>query len=162
MELVAVSPLSSTRVFDPRWSEHNRPVSEGAQEARIRLSRPGTAAGVFDPATGSKSPGEPDLVLYEGPARIQALRTTREEALTGEQSVPVATYLVQINFDADPTRVGSKGDKAEVLEVSSNGDPQIVGRKLYVERVLFGSLMWERNIYCSDDEARNNPKGEEG
>lgn len=159
MELVAVSPLSSARVFDPRWSAHNRPVSEGAQEARIRLTRPVFGAGELDPTTGSKSPGAPDVTIYVGPARIQALRTTREEAVTGEQSIPVATYLVQINFDADPSRVGKKGDKAEVLEVGSNGDPQLVGRKLYVDRDLFGSHIWERNLYCSDDEARNNPKG---
>lgn len=157
-----MSPLATGRVFDPRWSVHHRPVSEGAQEAEIRLTRPGTGAGVFDPGTGSKSPGAPDVTIYEGPARIQALRTTREEAVSGEQSVPVATYLVQINFDADPTRVGKKGDKAEVIRIGPNGDPQLVGRKLYVERDVFGSHIWERNLYCSDDEARNNPKGEEG
>lgn len=144
-------PLPGTRVIHPRWAEHHRPVAEGGMTATVSLRLPGaTATGAFDDDTGN-TPTAPHAPYHTGPARIQAMSTRAQEALAAEQQVTTLAYLVSVEWDA---ATGEQDVAAKHLvhvdAVDANGDPTLVGRDLVVQEVVHGSLVFERDLICTD------------
>ncbi len=146
-------PLKSTRVLHPLWPYHHRPVTEGFMEAEFEIYRDSVET-EFNPETGVEEPVEVETI-WSGQARVQQLK--REQiAEAGEAVQPLAEYLIATPATLPPIRVGEGGDYGRVTVCLV--DPQIVGRYLTIQRNTFGSLIWERDLYCMDDQARNNPK----
>ncbi|MFC8732177.1 DUF6093 family protein [Luteimicrobium sp. NPDC057192] len=139
-------PFDTTTVIPPTWSEHHRPVTEGAMSATIRLENPGESG--WDPVNGS-TPGTP-TVLWSGLARVQQNDTQSGQADAVDQDVALTTYLVVIPKDApqptaDVTSVVITGN-------AENGDPDLVGKRFTVRSVETGSLTWERDLTCELDQ----------
>lgn len=123
------------------------PVTNAAMGATVRITN--TPAGDWDPETGL-TPGAP-VVLYEGPARIQAQATQPAQRDAAGQLVTEHTYLVVIPADSPEVPVGDQGAKVHVLSVDANADANLVDRRLTVVDARYSSLRWERDLTCTDD-----------
>ncbi|HEY5834983.1 DUF6093 family protein [Streptomyces sp.] len=117
---------------------------------QVRIHRPGEP--VFDQETGEDTPG-PDLVLYEGPARVKPLaQSTGTEVQAGEQEVRLRDYEVAVPWSTTvpPGEVIRPGDRVLVLAAS---DPRMAGTTLYVTGRQFSSTATAWRIYAEDREA---------
>lgn len=139
-------PFDTTTVIPAGWSEHHRPVTEGAMGATIRLETPGNST--WDPITGATD-GTP-VVVWTGPARVQQQATAPAARDAAGQLVIATTYLVVIPQDAPTPAVDTT--TVVVTAVDANGDPDVVGRRLIVRSVETGSLTWERDLTCEYDQ----------
>jgi hypothetical protein len=130
-------PRPGSHVIHPDWETHHAPVAEGTQTASCVIrGRAGTP--VFDPNTGlSTSPV--GAVHYTGMCRIQ--RLDDQPATQAEDRVVIRQYLVTIARDAAAVVVGDIGTVIE------SNDPLLTTFK--VERVLRGTLRFERDLYCT-------------
>lgn len=144
-------PLPSTRVIHPEWAEHHRPVAEGGMTATCSLRLPGgTATGDFDDEAGN-TPAESNAPYHSGPCRIQAMSTRAQEALAAEQEVTSLAYLVTVEWDAGtPEQDIEAKHLVHIDSVDDNGDPTLVGKDLVVRSVVHGSLVFERDLICTD------------
>jgi hypothetical protein len=138
-------PFPGTRVFDPDWEAHHRPVAEGAMTA-TGIVRRYTGPGVFNEATGITDYPAPTTVYgVAGAAPMRVVRdgveTTRE---IGGRQVTVRGYIVVLPADAPEIRVND-----EVL-VATAGDSKLPDESLWVHDVRFGSQIWERDLVCAN------------
>lgn len=83
------------------------------------------------------------------PARLQALvrsgRAVGEQEVAGE-TLHIRGYLVTLDVGFDDADVG------DLIDIVSNpDDASFVGRTLLVEGVPRGSVMLERNLFCTMD-----------
>lgn len=133
-----MSPLPNTRVVPSNWAQHHRPVAEGTQTVPAQLLR---------------STGEPPYPLPEGwtgeqpvwagNVRLQQ-RNRANGALPGVQPTQLRDYLVTapVELLAD-LRVGEDGDSFLIL-----------GRRYQVMQAQHGSLLWEADIICQDNQTQ--------
>lgn len=133
-----------SRVIDPRWSAHHRPVAVGTMTARCTIDRDGDGAPVWDDETGTWT--KPDrVVLYtDMPCRVQQQKQP-QEASTGGEEVTTHDYLVPVPVSVVGVKVGH-----QVLVDACPDDLSLVGRRLTVTDVQRGSLVWERDLICID------------
>jgi len=147
------------KVIPDGWSEHHRPVTEGAFQSSVELLNPGTGPGKTSDWTfdGGLTDGAPD-VLWNGRARIQQLANQASLTDAADQLIVPNLYLVVIPKDApqptaDVTRV-------KVTAVDSNGDPSLVGKVLTVLSVETGTHTWERDLTCILDQTNQTGDGQ--
>lgn len=148
--LIGSQGRPGTPVIPPGWAAHHRPVVVKTMTGTVSIRRPGTKS-TFDPATGATTATE-----YEphhiGPARLQVLSLADQEALAGGQEVSTVAYLVTVEHDAATAGIDfGLGDLVKVDAVDDNGDSTLVGRELTVESLTRGSLVFERDLYCTDN-----------
>ena len=86
-----------------------------------------------------------DLVVTTG-CRVQRLGPERVTSLAQQQAV-FADYLVAVPYGDDDINVG------DIVRVTTSLDDMLIGRRLRVSHVMVGSLVWERDLYCTDDMA---------
>jgi len=138
-----------TRVIPADWSATHRPVTAKTMTATCSIRHPGGTPGEFDPETGTTP-----VVPYppHAPAlstRIQVLSLQDQEAIAGDEQVSTVAYLVTI--DATAAAELALDDLVKVDTVDANGDPTLVGRELSVDSLTRGSLVWERDLICTDN-----------
>lgn len=94
-------------------------------------------------AVGKWTPAA-STVVYTGPCRVQALVTQQQVKVVGEQQETRRRYLVTIRFDAANVQLGDQ------VEVTDAVDARLIGRRLRVIDVAYGSEQWERDLNCED------------
>ena len=129
-------------IVGPKWVAYGRKVAEATMtETACTVCRPDVQA--EDPETHIIEwvPGE--LVL-SAQCRVQRLGPQRIASLAQQQAI-YADYLVALPYSDDDINVG------DIVRVSSSLDETLPARKLRVQHVMVGSLVWERDLYCTDD-----------
>lgn len=140
-------PLPNTRVIPAGWSQHHRPVTVSAMTGLVVLYA------AADPTAWPAA--VTDTVLWEGPARIQAL-TSATDTVSVDQASNTRPYLVAVPLTGFPTVI-PMGEPGAYLVVKENpDDPAMVGHKLTVRDVQHGSLAWERDLVCDSNLTTNN------
>lgn len=131
-----------TTVIPGQWAENLRPVAEGTMTASIKLRHPGTIKGAFDDATGTYTQ-TPNAAYATTRCRVQAMANQADTTQTGEDTVTVAGYLLTVPATTPEVRVGDVG------VVTGSGDPQLDGHTIRVGDVVRGSLLVERDLFCT-------------
>jgi hypothetical protein len=130
-----------------------RAAHEGLMTAAgdlVRIHRPGPP--VFDQESGGETPG-PDLVLYEGPARVKSVSlATGTETQAGQEEIRLRDYEVAVPWTAS-VPAGEVIKPGDQVEVTAAADPRLTGAVLYVTGRQFGSLASAWRIYAEDREA---------
>ena len=142
-----MSPLPGTRVIPERWAERHRPT------ATRTMTTPCQVARISDgPAPYPKPPGwTGERVIHDTLCRAQELK--REGGGTpGEQPTTERQYLVAV------PHVSAEGVPLPELRAGERGDVVLVlGRRLRITSVLFGSHEFERDLICTDNLTQQNP-----
>lgn len=102
--------------------------------------------GGWDPIDGPSEPTDPGAPLYDGPARVEAIRNTAQPRDAAGQSVTVRPYKISLPFDAPelPTDTRVRVD-------AHHTDPHVVGKVLTVTGGVYGGLGIERVFYADLD-----------
>ncbi|MFC5268463.1 DUF6093 family protein [Kribbella qitaiheensis] len=133
-------PFPGSRVIPAGWEARHRPVLATTRTATITFKRL-SGAPVFDPETGTTT--QPMTTVYSGTCRIQALTDDRVVE-AGAQNISLRRYRVSLEVEAIDLQVDDVGT------VDTADDPSFVGRGLRVTSVERGSLLFERDLICTD------------
>lgn len=134
-----MSPLSGSRVIPPGWAEHHRPVADQTMTAPCRILRPDAGP----PPFGSTAPAE--TVIWSGFCRVQTLATRRDGGVQADQVQAIAEALIVTPVEVLPLARGGEG--GDIVET--------VGRRYQILRVTPGSLLWETDLICQDNQTQN-------
>lgn len=148
-------PFKNTRVIPIGWSQHHRPVANGSMTARCEITR---VTGP-DPWPPTDDPPQRPIVWPTGDdlgrCRVQEIDAVKEPA-TIAQTAGVRSYLVTVPIDGLPQlKAGEQSDIVTITECDD--DPLLVGRVLRITDIQHGSLMFERDLVCTDDLTANGP-----
>jgi hypothetical protein len=146
-------PLESTRLIHPDWSEHHYATVDGSLTALCTIWREGEGESVFDPETGETTPPDPIEIYSNNPCRIQQHRVA-DAAVAADDDILVTRYLVVVRADVAPIRAGQ--DEDWLIVDACEDDPQLVGKRMQIEEMTYGSLRWERDLTCSLDFSRGD------
>lgn len=132
-------------LFTQAWVDGLRAVPEAGMTARFKISS--TTYGAWDPATDDKEVLV-HKVYYEGPARVQPLRTATRRTTEGNDtsvqpvlvSIPISTPEFPDIMDTD-FRVGLDGEVT-----SSPLNPALMLVKFRLSEFLDSSNPFERTI----------------
>lgn len=131
-----------TAVIPAGWAAGLAPVADGTRTAACSLRRPGTAQAWSEEL--QQNVEVPLPAYWTGTVRVQALATqARPVVVVGDREV-VAQYLVTAPAAVDP-------DELDLLALSDTGDPALDGATLTVLQVVRGSLLVERDMFCTLD-----------
>lgn len=136
-------PLPNTHVIHPRWSDHHRPTATGTMTADCVITRKG-GAGTTGP-DGTWTP-DPATTLYDGVCRIVALPTNERIEVVGEEQVTSRRYQVSVEHDIGEVFLG------DLVSITASKDQGLVGKKLRVIDVQFGSEQWQRDLIAEEVE----------
>lgn len=136
-------PLPSTKLIPDGWDDHHRPVATATMTATCVVG-PSVPGGELDPVTMQYGDATIDA-LYTGRCRLQQLRGEGQVSVSGGQSVTSLTYLVSIEYDADPAI-----EVEHVVHITDSVDLALIGRKLRIREVRYGSNQWQRDLFCDD------------
>lgn len=106
----------------------------------------GAVKGPFDAETGkwTLTPHPPYAV--DVPCRVQALTDDARQAFTAEDTAVVTRYLLTVPADMEDLAGLAVGDLATP---TSTGDPLLDGRALRIDDIVRGSLLVERDLFCT-------------
>jgi hypothetical protein len=136
-----VTPLPTTRVFPPAWSQRHRPTAVSAMTATVTVTRPGDGE-TYDPATGTTTPAA-GTTLYEGDARIQGLTSRSAQAvIAAGQFTATRAWRVSLPVPGGSPAVG------DLVHVDDCEDQSLTGRDLRVADITGGSLVWQVDMLC--------------
>lgn len=135
-------PLEGSRVIPDGWEARHRPVLETTWTATITFRRY-TGASTHDPVTGSTS--RDSTVVYAGPCRIQHHETTSAGS-TIAAAEKVTTHDYQVSGP-----VGMDLQRDDFGTVDTANDPTLAGRQLIVTDIQRGSLLFQRDVMCTDN-----------
>ncbi|HEY9356494.1 MAG TPA: DUF6093 family protein [Arthrobacter sp.] len=139
--------LPNTRVIPANWAEHHRAAAIGTHTAEVQWFHRGTPEPY--PLPEDWAGPEP---FHTCTANVQKLNASNR-ALPAEQPVFDRDYLVSIPMDAPEIRAGEQD--GDYCKVTASSDPLLIGRTLNVTDVQHGSLMWERDLICTDTLTQN-------
>lgn len=119
-----------------------RPVKDWFN-ARIQIADPKIDSGAFDRVTNTKARG-PRVVLWEGPARIQAVRwpnvaTAKQEAI----STRTVIFHIPLDADIDPGLI-VEGFRVHVLD--GGRMPEFEHGLFVITSTTNTSYAWDRRI----------------
>ncbi|MFJ3201015.1 DUF6093 family protein [Streptomyces sp. NPDC086989] len=104
------------------------------QRETVSLYRPG--ADGFDWGTGTDTPAAA-AAIYSGRARVKPVARSRgEEVDAGEANTTLREYLVSLPYSTVPSQRPAVGD---VMDVTASPDARMVGLRLWVTGIEFGS-----------------------
>lgn len=148
MPLPGRGGLRASHVVPPQWQYHHRPVSNDAMPDECVIVRH-TSERTWNDAEG-RSEYSPSTQVYPetGPGVCRLTRGGTGSMPVGQvvvagRATTLSDYTLVIPTCSDLVQVG---DIATMLR--SDGYPNLVGRKLRVKNVLFGSYTWERLLSC--------------
>lgn len=135
-------PLPGSRVVPAGWEAHHRPVLETTWTATITFKR-FSGDPVFDPETGSTS--RPSTTVFSGQVRIQ-----HHETASAGSTVAAGQKITSHDYQVSgPVEMDLKID--DVGTVDACNDPTLVGRELTVTDIQRGSLLFQRDVICTDN-----------
>lgn len=142
-------PKSAAKVDIEAISEIMQPVTEDWFNARIQIVDPHINDGTFDRATNTRTRPAED-VLWEGPARIQAVRwpnvaTARQEAISSRTVV----FHIPLEFEIDPGLI-VEGYRVHVVDGGMS--PQFTSGLFVITATTNGSYAWDRRIETTMDQ----------
>jgi hypothetical protein len=142
---VVVMPLTGagSRVFHPRWSEHHRPTATASMDAECIITR--QTSGTTGP-DGTFTPGAA-TPIYTGVCRIVPVTRPGRVAVVGEAQETHRHFQVAVRYDVPAILID------DLIDVTVAVDPLLVGKKLRVLEVSYGSEQWQRNLLCDEREA---------
>lgn len=109
--------------------------------APVTIRKPGTVQAWSE--AEQQNVAAPLDPYFTGACRVQALTNTRGyDTDAAEEQVSVSGYLVTVTA----TVVPASGD---LVEVTDSGDVLLDGRTLRVRDVVQGSLVVERDLFCT-------------
>lgn len=143
-------PFAGTKVIPPGWSDHHRPVAAGTMTATCNLRLPGVTSGSFNSTSGTQggTPNTPYLTGAKCRLQAQSIGEKGVEHLVADQQVTTMLYLVAIDWSTGGAVEPAVGHLVDVVTAE---DATMVGRTLTVKAVVRGSLVWERDLICTDD-----------
>lgn len=143
-------PFPGTKVIPDGWSDHHRPTAAGTMTATCNLRIPGGTDKQFDTGTGKTTVTPHPPYLVGAKCRIQALKIGEKgvDQRVAEQQITTAPYLVAVDWS---TAAGVEPRVDHLVDVVTAEDPTLVGHTLTVRSVVRGSLVWERDLTCTDD-----------
>lgn len=112
--------------------------------AAITVAGAATGGG-WDPDAGA-TPGTPGAPVYDGPARVQAVRNSAQPRDAVGQSITVRPYKVALPWDAPELPPGTR-----VTVTAHLTDTHVIGKVLTVTAGVYGDLGIERVLYCDLD-----------
>jgi hypothetical protein len=145
-------PLPNSRVVHPQFEAHHRPVSANAMPAECTITRPSSPSPAgWNDATGRNVYPAPTTVYPttgHGVCRVNrggpGGQGSAAPVTVADRAVTVAQYTVVI--PADAAALVQVHDIVTITRCP--GDPDLVGRKLWVTDSARGSLTWERVLNC--------------
>lgn len=134
-------PLEGSRVMPAGWEAHHRPVLETTRTATITFRR-FTGTTTFDAATGSST--RASIVVFTGEVRIQEHQVTAHAIVAAAERITTHHYQVSgpVEMDLEIDDVGT---------VDAANDPSLVGREFRVVDIQRGSLLFQRDVFCTDN-----------
>ncbi|MEO9246463.1 DUF6093 family protein [Citricoccus nitrophenolicus] len=140
--------LPNHQVIPPHWQDHHRPVAESTMTALCRVHGP-DGPPVWPDVTPSPGP----VYAADVPCRVQQ-QVGEQSAEAATQEVHTRDYLVTVPLSRFPDLpVTDSGPYITVTgyKPGHEGDPHLIGRRLKVNSIQRGSLVWERDLVCTDD-----------
>lgn len=130
-------------------SEAMQPVVEDWFDSTIQIIDPNITAGTFNRMTNTTTGRNPE-VLWEGPARIQAMRwpnvaTTRQEAV----SIRTVVFHIPVSDEIDPEFI-QEGFRVHVL--TSDMSPELAHGLYVITSSINSSYAWDRRIETMMDQ----------
>ncbi|MDJ0321832.1 DUF6093 family protein [Pseudarthrobacter sp. PS3-L1] len=140
-------PLPNTRVIPPNWAERHRPTITGTMTVPCIFYRVST-----EPPPYPVPPGwTGEEVIHETVCRLQERKLSNTPTPT-EQPTSVRDYLVTV------PHVSPEGVRLPELRAGERGDQvQVMGRRLAVTSIMYGSLEFSRDLDCTDNLTQQNP-----
>lgn len=138
-----------TRVFPTDFEASHAVVVAKAATATVTIYAPAQVGASTMNADFSFTPTAAAEPLHNDVgARIQALNGQETAALVGDQQQITTAYLVVVDWDLEVPHNA-------IVQVTTCTDPSLLGdRRLIVRRNTRGSIRWERDLYCVDDQTR--------
>lgn len=127
----------------PDFETHHRPALAGTRTATIDLRVLGTTR-QWNPTTKQTETTPTPAYATAVPARIQELDTAAQRVETALDEETVSDFLVAVDAEAAATT-----QAGHLIDVAGCSDAQLVGRTLHVDRVVRGSLRFERHLFAS-------------
>lgn len=139
-------PFPGTRVFHEGWEAHHQPVAEGTMTATGAVWRHSSTK-VFNEVTGKSEYPDPTAVYGEpdrAPMRVvrDGVETT---VMIGERQVVKRNYIVTLPAAAPEILVND-----EIRVATAGADELLPGESLWVLDPRLGSLIWERDLLCTN------------
>lgn len=138
--------MPNARLVPEGWEAHHAPVAEGGMTAECVVTRPASSAGTptFDEEAGRTTyPAQPKI--YTGPCRVQRAALTGANAdVIGDRPQPLRSYVVSTPLAAPLLQVN------DVVTLTTAVDPVMAGRRMRVEDVRGGSIVWQRDYLCQE------------
>lgn len=131
----AATGRPGTRVIPDGWADAHQTALAGTRTATVALRH----------ARTTRDPAAPYAAGI--PARIQALLAGGKTAEVASDTVSVRGYLVTLPLDQTAAAVKA----GDLIDVTTADDPQLTGMTLHVQDVVRGSLLFERDIFCTLD-----------
>lgn len=136
-----MSPLPGYNVIPDGWVEHHRPTVEATLTAPGTIHRVTTGPPPYPKPAGWTG----ETLLHETRFRVQQLN--RDGGGTpGEQPTRERQYRLTAPIGLPALQTGERGD---IIRTA--------GREFRVQQVLFGSLLWEVDLICTDNLTQQNP-----
>lgn len=127
----------------PDFETHHRPALAGTRTAMVSLRQVGTTR-AWNPAT--KQTETTALAAYAVglAARIQELATAAQRVEAALDDETISDFLVALDAGA-----AANAQAGHLIDVTASSDPQLTGRTLRVDRIVRGSLRFERHLFAS-------------
>lgn len=113
----------------------------------VAVYRPGE--GVFDRDTGGVVEGPPEVEFYTGKARVKGEATQGSEVRAGEHNVTLRSYIVSLPWGA-VLPAGERPRPGDVIDVTASPEARLVGLRLWVDEVTYGSTTTAWRIRAED------------
>jgi hypothetical protein len=133
--------LPNTKPILDGWAEHHRPVAEATMTAPGTIHRITAGPPPYPKPEGWTG----EALLHEALFRVQQ-RNREGGGTPGEQPTRERQYLLTTKIGVPLLQTGERGDLVRVA-----------GREFRVQQVLFGSLLWEVDLLCTDNLTQQNP-----
>lgn len=121
-------------------------VQEAGPLLHCTIRHPGATKGAFDETTGT-FPSVPLEPYYTGIVRAQQATTESRALVVAEDDITTLAYLVALPDNVAELTVG---DVVTVAKLDDAGGPTSPGIDLYVKAFSQTSLVWTRDLICTD------------
>jgi hypothetical protein len=136
-------------MFPAGWAAGLAPVVAKSQTATAVLRKPGTVQDWDDDLEQNVQVPRPPYATV--PARIQVLATQARPVYTVGDREIVAQYLITVPLGAPEDGAAVQPEELDLIAVSDTGDPVLDGRTLLIAQVGRGSVLIERDLFCTLD-----------
>ncbi|MDI3330700.1 MAG: DUF6093 family protein [Micrococcus sp.] len=140
--------LPNHQAIPAGWADHHRPVAVSTMTGICKVNGPDGP-----PVWPSETPSPGETYAIDVPCRVQQ-QVGEQTVEAAAQQVSTKDYLVTLPLDAFPDLpVTDEGPYVTVTgyKPGHDGDPTLIGRRLKVTSVQRGTLVWERDLICTDD-----------